>query len=66
MIRDTVKHVALRIQEGMLQDMFRQTKWIYQYARRYWLAIIIYTLIGLLSTSSPDTRQAPLCRLSAP
>ena len=50
MIRDTVKHVALRIQEGMLQDMFRQTKWIYQYARRYWLAIIIYTLIGLLST----------------
>ena len=50
MIRDTVKHVALRIQEGMLQDMFRQTKWIYQYARRYWLAIIIYTLIGLLGT----------------
>lgn len=50
MIRDTMKHVAHRIQDGTLKDMFSQTKWIYQYARRYWLAIIFYTLIGLIGT----------------
>lgn len=50
MIRDTIKHVAHRIQDGTLKDMFSQTKWIYQYARRYWLAIIFYTLIGLIGT----------------
>lgn len=50
MIRDTMKHAARRIQDGLLRDMFSQTKWIYQYARRYWLAIIFYTMIGLAGT----------------
>lgn len=50
MIRDTMRHAARRIQDGLLRDMFSQTKWIYQYARRYWLAIIFYTLIGLAGT----------------
>lgn len=39
-----------RIQDGRLKDMFAQTKWIYQYARHYWLAIVFYTGIGLLGT----------------
>lgn len=32
----------------MLKDMWRQTKWIYAYARHYWLAMIFYTVLGLL------------------
>lgn len=51
MIRDKIKHISRRIQDGLLRDMFTQTKWIYQYARRYWLAIVFYTLIGLVGTA---------------
>lgn len=30
--------------------MWIQTKWIYQYARRYWLAMLFYTTLGLTGT----------------
>lgn len=33
-----------------MQEMWIQTKWIYQYARRYWLAMIFYTVLGLSGT----------------
>jgi len=39
-----------RIKEGRLQEMWLQTGWIYQYARRYWFAMIFYTLLGLSGT----------------
>lgn len=47
---ETLKHIYNRIREGMLKDMIRQTKWIYQYARHYWLAMIFYTALGLFGT----------------
>lgn len=31
-----------------IKKMIVQTKWIYQYARRYWGAMIFYTLMGLV------------------
>lgn len=39
-----------RIKAGRLQEMWRQTLWIYQYVRRYWPVMIFYTLIGMVST----------------
>ncbi|MCD8068269.1 MAG: ABC transporter ATP-binding protein/permease [Lachnospiraceae bacterium] len=39
-----------RIRAGRLQEMISETKWIYSYARRYWKAMIFYTLLGLTST----------------
>ena len=39
-----------RIKAGRLQEMWLQTKWIYQYARRYWLAMIFYTILGMIGT----------------
>lgn len=39
-----------RIRAGRLQEMWRQTLWIYQYARRYWWAMIFYTLLGMSGT----------------
>lgn len=39
-----------RIRAGRLQEMLRQIKWIYGYARHYWLAMIFYTLLGLTGT----------------
>lgn len=31
-----------------MKKMWAQTKWIYRYAKRYWGAMIFYTLIGLM------------------
>lgn len=39
-----------RIKAGRLQEMWRQTKWIYQYARHHWLAMVFYTLLGMVGT----------------
>lgn len=39
-----------RIKAGRLQEMWIQTKWIYQYGRRYWMAMIFYTVLGMVST----------------
>lgn len=39
-----------RIKEGRLQEMWRQTKWIYRYARKYWLVMFFYTALGMVST----------------
>ncbi len=39
-----------RIRAGAVQTRLRQTGWIYQYARRYWVAMVIYTALGMVST----------------
>lgn len=44
---DTIKHAIARIKEGLLKEMLSNTLWMYSYVKRYWLAIIIYTLIGM-------------------
>ncbi|MBQ4293201.1 MAG: ABC transporter ATP-binding protein [Lachnospiraceae bacterium] len=38
-----------RIKAGRLRSMWKQTKWIYGYVRRYWVFILIYTGLGLTS-----------------
>lgn len=49
-MKEKLTHIINRIKEGMLQDMWRQTLWIYGYAKRYWPAMIFYTLLGLTGT----------------
>ena len=44
------RHYRERIKEEMLRDMWRQTLWIYEYARLYWKQMIFYTLLGLAGT----------------
>lgn len=39
-----------RIREGRLQEMWKQTKWIYGYARRHWFSMVLYTALGMVST----------------
>jgi ABC-type bacteriocin/lantibiotic exporter with double-glycine peptidase domain len=43
----TVKHAVERIKEGLLKEMLSNTLWMYGYVKRYWIAIILYTLIGM-------------------
>lgn len=49
-ITERIDFYVGRIKSGRIQEMWRQTKWIYTYARRYWLAMIFYTILGLGGT----------------
>lgn len=37
-----------RIKAGRLREMWKQTQWIYGYARHYWLAMVFYTALGMV------------------
>ncbi len=45
-----LRHIHQRIKDGLLQELVSHTIWIYQYARKYWAAMIFYTLLGLVTT----------------
>lgn len=45
-----IQLIKKHLKEGTLQKMWIQTKWIYQYARRYWKAMVLYTVLGLVGT----------------
>ena len=49
-LKERLRFYKGRIREGRLQEMWRQTLWIYQYARRYWKAMIFYTALGMVGT----------------
>lgn len=49
-MKEKVSFIIGRIKAGRLQEMLRQTLWIYQYARHYWLVMIFYTALGLFGT----------------
>lgn len=50
MIKERIGFYIKRIKEGRLKEFVRQTKWIYGYARRYWLAMVFYTVLGMFGT----------------
>ena len=45
-----IKLVWTRIQDGTLKKMMAQTRWIYQYARRYWKVMVLYTVLGIVGS----------------
>lgn len=49
-MKKKAKFLIGRIKAGRLGEMWRQTLWIYQYARHYWLTMIFYTLLGMVGT----------------
>ena len=49
-MKDKILLVWNHLKQGTLKKMWRQTLWIYQYGRRYWKAMILYTLLGLVGT----------------
>lgn len=50
LVKEKIKFIIERIKAGRLQEMWRQTVWIYEYAKRYWLVMIFYTLLGMVGT----------------
>ncbi|MDD7404076.1 MAG: ABC transporter ATP-binding protein [bacterium] len=49
-MKEKIHFIIGRIKAGRLQEMWRQTLWIYQYAKHYWLIMIFYTVLGMVST----------------
>lgn len=45
-----LKFYIKRIKEGRLKEVIHQVTWVYTYARRYWAAMVFYTLMGFVST----------------
>lgn len=39
-----------RVKEGRLKEMWKQTVWIYGYGKKHWLAMIVYTAMGMIGT----------------
>ncbi len=46
-MRKRLQFYINRIKAGRLQEMWKQTIWIYQYAKRYWPAMMLYTVLGM-------------------
>lgn len=49
-MKKKVRFLIGRIKAGRLGEMWKQTLWIYQYARHYWLTMVFYTLLGMVGT----------------
>lgn len=45
-----MKKIIVKIKEGYLKEIYRETVWMYQYAKRYWLSISFYIFAGVFST----------------
>ncbi|WP_448915291.1 peptidase domain-containing ABC transporter [Eubacterium ramulus] len=50
-MKEKVKKIKDHLKDGTLKKMMLQTRWIYQYAKRYWKAMILYTVLGLIGTA---------------
>ncbi len=49
-MREKVSALLERLEPGKLRKMWRETLWIYQYAKRYWLVMLFYTALGMVGT----------------
>lgn len=49
-MRERLRFYISRIKAGRLEEMWKQTCWIYQYAKRYWPNMIFYTVLGFTGT----------------
>ena len=45
-----IRKVITKIKEGYLKEIYRETLWMYQYAKKYWLSICFYIFAGVLGT----------------
>lgn len=46
-----LQKIITRLREGILRDIWHETKWIYGYTARYRDSIVLYILLGLLSAA---------------
>lgn len=49
-MKEKLQLIIKHLRQGSLQKMWKQTIWIYQYGRRYWKSMILYTLLGVMGS----------------
>lgn len=49
-MKQWVRKMIIKIKEGYLKEIYRETVWMYQYAKRYWMSICFYIFAGVFST----------------
>ena len=49
-MKEKILLIWKHLKQGTLKKMWKQTLWIYQYGKRYWKAMILYTLLGITGT----------------
>ena len=49
-MKEKMQLIWKHLRQGTLKKMWVQTLWIGQYAKRYWKAMILYTVLGLTGT----------------
>ncbi len=47
----SVRELRRRVKDGTFKEILDDWKWIFSYSKRYWWAIVFYTLVGIFSTS---------------
>ena len=47
---ELIKKVIKKIKDGMLQEMYEETKWMYTYAKKYKFQIVFYICLGIMTT----------------
>ena len=45
-MKDKLLLIRKHLKQGTLRKMWAQSKWILQYGRRYWKAMVLYTLLS--------------------
>lgn len=46
-MKELRQKIGKYLQAEMLQKMWKEFRWIFQYARRYWKAMLFYTVLGI-------------------
>jgi predicted MPP superfamily phosphohydrolase len=49
-LKQLMRKIIIKIREGYLQEICRETAWMYQYAKKYWLSICFYIFAGVFGT----------------
>ena len=49
-MKQLMRKIIIKIREGYLQEICRETAWMYQYAKKYWLSICFYIFAGVFGT----------------
>lgn len=45
-----IRKVITKIKEGYLEEIYRETVWMYRYARKYWISVCFYIFAGVFGT----------------
>lgn len=49
-MRSLLRKIYKKYKDGSLKEMYLEAKWMYQYAKKYWMAILYYIVLGVLGT----------------